>query len=303
MARKITIDTITGFCKVAGLPHPSSNALCVVRLENILWKPDSERTSIIRDFYIIALKKDVNTKIRYGQQDMNGIGSFLHFMAPKQVLTIYSAAENVTNNGWLLLIHRDFLWNTSLVKKIKQYDYFNYQFNQVLPLNPAEEAMIGAVFQQIEQEQHQLKINHTKDIVLAHVELLLAYANRCYQERQLNLTKKQGHHILAQLEMLLNHCLQDPELSIKGIPTVKSLSDELHLSPNYLSRLVQSSTGQSTQQFLQDRLITLAQEKISTTSCSISEIAYQLGFKSPQSFSRLFKLKTQQTPTEFRSAF
>ena len=253
MVRKISIYTITEFCKVAGLPNPPYNSLCVVRLENILWKPYNERTSIIRDFYIVALKKDVNTKIRYGQQDMNGTGGFLHFMAPKQVLTIDSNADNVTNNGWLLLIHRDFLWNTSLAKKMRQYDYFNYEFNQVLPLNPDEEERIVAIFQQIEREQHRLIFDHTKDIVAAQVELLLAYANRFYQETQLNLTRKEGHHILIQFEALLNQCLQDPELSFNGAPTVKYLSDKLHLSPNYLSRLIQSSTGQSTQQFLHDR--------------------------------------------------
>lgn len=303
MTQKVHIGTIPEFHKMAGLSQPPDASLSVVKLENILWRPVGEKTAIIRDFYIIAWKKDINTAFKYGQQEMYGKDAFLHFMAPRQLLTIDKSAGEMTNNGWLLLIHRDFLWNTSLAKKIRQYEYFSYEFNQILPLNADEETTITAIFRQIEHEQHQLKASNTKDIIVAQVELLLAYADRYYQTRKSRLNEKHEHSVLAQLERLIDDYFKGDGLLLKGVPTINYLSDRLHISPGHLSRLIQSLTGQTTQYLLHDKLIALAKEKISTTSSSISEIAYQLGFKSPQSFCRLFKVKTNQTPTEFRNAF
>jgi AraC-like DNA-binding protein len=303
MIKKLCIDTISEFHQIAGLLKPSHPGISVVKLEDIKWRPTKQKTSIIRDFYIIAWKSDINTGIRYGQQDINGDAGFMHFMAPKQVLTIEVTTKNVTNKGWLLLIHRDFIRDTSLTKKMREHEYFRYDFNQVLPLNSEQESIINSVFRQIEKEQHQLKGNNTNDIILAQIDLLLAYAARYYRLRQTVSAEKQQHSILAQLERLIDDYLQKPGLVSKGIPTVKFLSDKLHISPNYLTRLIQSLTGQSTQQFLHDKVINMAKEKVSTTSLSISEIAYKLGFKPPQSFSRLFKAKTNQTPKEFRKSF
>jgi AraC-like DNA-binding protein len=303
MIKKLCIDTISEFHQIAGIPKPSHPGISVVKLEDIKWRPTEQKTSIIRDFYIIAWKSDINTGIRYGQQDINGEAGFMHFMAPKQVLTIELTTKNVTNKGWLLLIHCDFIRDTSLTKKMREHEYFRYDFNQVLPLNPEQESIINSVFRQIEKEQHQLKGNNTNDIILAQIDLLLAYAGRYYRLRQTVSAEKQQHSILAQLERLIDDYLQKPGLVSKGIPTVNFLSDKLHISPNYLTRLIQSLTGQSTQQFLHDKVINMAKEKVSTTSLSISEIAYELGFKTPQSFSRLFKAKTNQTPKEFRKSF
>jgi AraC family transcriptional activator of pobA len=302
MPRKVNIDTILQFHKLAGLSQPPQGLLSVVKLGDLKWKPVNERTTIIRDFYIIAWKKG-DTQFRYGQQDMNFKGGSLHFMAPKQVITIDTPVKEVPNDGWLLLIHRDFLWNTSLAKKIRQYQYFKYEFNQVLPLNTDEQKTIISIFEQIQQEQHLIKGAHTKNVIMAQIELLLAYAERYYQTRHSGLGEKQANNILAELEVQIEEYLQRPDLILSGIPTIKYLSDMVHVSPSYLSRLIQSLTGHSTQHFLHDKLITLAKEKLSTTSFSISEIAYQLGFKTPQSFSRLFRAKTNQTPTDFRDAF
>lgn len=303
MIKKICIDTISEFHKVAGLSKPSNPGISVIRLEDIKWRPTDEKTSIIRDFYVIAWKKDINTGIKYGQQNINDNAGFMHFMAPKQVLTIEFPLSNVTNKGWLLLIHHDFISDTSLAKKMRQHKYFRYDFNRVLPLDPAQETTIISIIRQIEQEQHQLKGNNTNDVILAHVDLLLAYAARYYRLRQAVPAEKQGRSILAQLETLVDDYLQKPDLVSSGIPSVKYLSDSLHISSNHLSRLIHSLTGQSTQQFLHDKVINLAREKVSTTSLSISEIAYGLGFKTPQSFSRLFKARTNQTPKDFRKSF
>jgi AraC-like DNA-binding protein len=61
--------------------------------------------------------------------------------------------------------------------------------------------------------------------------------------------------------------------------------------------------GQNTQQYLHQKLIDLAKEKLSTTNLSVSEIAYALGFEHLQSFTKLFKSKTMLTPSAFRQSF
>jgi len=300
---KIYVDTITEFHRLNNLPDPKDPVLSVLRFEDLSWKPEDLSTSVVRNFYIIALKKNTNTKFTYGQEEINFDEGVLHFMSPKQVITIETPVEEVTNSGWLLLIHPDFLWNTSLAKKIKQYEYFSYKVNEALALSLKEETTVVSIIENIYQECHNSIIDKSsKDIILAQIELLLAYSERFYQ-RQFISGRKSNHRILAQLELLINEYFKSGDLIKRGIPTIRYISDELHISPNYLSRLLQVNTGQSTKSILHDKLIELAKEKLSTTELSISEIAYELGFKSPQSFSKLFKIKNSQTPLEFRQSF
>lgn len=300
---KIYISSITEYHRLAGLPAPSNTLLSVVKFEELDWKPIETATTVVRDFYIVAFKKKVNTTFKYGQQDLSIDGGVLHFMAPKQILTIDAPASEITNSGWQLLIHPDFIWNKSLAKKIRQYEFFGYQFNQVVPLSSGEEETVAEIFKHMEREQHLNASKNTQDILLAHIELLLAYAERFYRERQTGIAENQGHDILVQLDTLMDDYLQSADLVLKGIPSIKYISAELNISPNYLTRLIHNATGQSTQYFVHNKLIALAKEKLSTTAFSVSEIAYQLGFKSPQSFSRLFMAKTAQTPTAFRQSF
>ena len=299
---KIYVDTITEFHRLNNLPDPKEPLLSVLKFEDLSWKPDDLFTSVVRNFYIIALKKNVNTNFRYGQEEINFEEGVLHFMSPKQVITIETPIEEITNSGWLLLIHSDFLWNTPLAKKIKQYEYFSYNVNEALVLSVKEETTVLNIIENIYQECHSSGDKCSHDIIRAQIELLLAYSERFYQ-RQFVSGRKSNHRILAQLELLISEYFKNGDLIKKGIPTIRYISDELHISPNYLSRLLQAYTGQSTKGILHDKLIELAKEKLSTTDLSVSEIAYELGFKSPQSFSKLFRIKSSQTPLEFRQSF
>jgi len=302
MAEKIHIATITAFHALAGLPKPAHHQISIIKLEDVAWKPVKEKITVIRDFYIIAFKK--NSSFEYGQHHMSSAIAFLHFMAPKQILSLeaHDNKNKTSSSGWVLLIHRDFLWDTSLAEKIRQYPYFSYDFKAVLELDEKQETTVLNVFAQMDNEQHQLKGMNTKDILIAQIELLLAYADRFYRgQRPARSSKTDG--FLARLELEIDFYLQDSNLSSNGTPTIAYLSDQLHVSPNHLSRLVKELTGQSTQQLLHDKLISLAKEKLSASSFSVAEIAYQLGFKSPEAFSRLFKLRTTMTPSAFRRYF
>jgi len=89
----------------------------------------------------------------------------------------------------------------------------------------------------------------------------------------------------------------------QGLPTVHFLSDQLNVSTSYLGDMLRSLTGQNAQQHIHNHLIEKANEQLSTSPASISEIAYQLGFEHPQSFSKFFKLKTNLSPLDFRRSF
>jgi AraC-like DNA-binding protein len=189
-----------------------------------------------------------------------------------------------------------------LAKSIKQYEYFDYSVNEALYLSEKEEATIAGIMQNIEQEYHSNIDKFSQDVMIAQVELLLTYAERFYH-RQFITRKIPNHTILRRLEAILAEYFDSGALTKTGLPTVQYIADTLNVSPNYLSGLLKVLTGQSTQQHIHEKLIEKAKEKLSTTDLSVSEIAYELGFEHPQSFSKLFKTKTNLSPLDFRQSF
>jgi AraC-like DNA-binding protein len=202
----------------------------------------------------------------------------------------------------MLLIHPDFLWNTPLAKNIKQYEFFDYSINEALFLSEKEESIINNTIQNIQQEYHSNIDKFSQQIIISHIETLLNYAERFYH-RQFITRKITNHKILNRLEDLLTEYFNSDDLIKKGLPTVQQLAQTLNVSPKYLSSLLKVLTGQTAQQHIHEKLIEKAKEKLSTTDLSISEIAYDLGFEHSQSFSKLFKSKTNLSPLEFRQSF
>lgn len=297
------INTIAEYHRFMELPKPEHPLISVVKFEDIKRQPGTGPNSIMHNFYSLALKRNFTAKMKYGQQEFDFDEGVMHFMAPKQILSIQTATnEEFNHSGWLLLIHPDFLWNSPLSTKIKQYEYFSYNVNEALHLSEKEETLITDIIQNIAQEYHSNIDNFSQAVIIAQIELLLTYAERFYQ-RQFITRKIANHNLLNQLEVLLSTYFNSDQLANKGMPTVQFIAENLHVSANYLSRLLQVLTGQSTKQFIHDKLIALAKEKLSTTDLSVNEIAYRLGFEHPQSFSKLFKSKTNLSPLEFRRTF
>jgi len=262
-----------------------------------------EPMSFVYDFYCIALKRNFNARMRYGQQAYDFDEGIMFFMAPGQVFGIdINRHTKMKQSGWMLLIHPDFLWNTPLAKAIKHYEFFDYSVNEALFLSEKEEAIIAAILQNIEQEYRANIDKFSQDIIIAQLELLLTYAERFYH-RQFITRKITNHQVLDRLERLLNVYFDGDEITQKGLPTVTYVAQELNISPSYLSGLLKVLTGLNTQQHIHQKLIDKAKERLSTTSLSVSEIAYELGFEHPQSFSKLFKTKTNLSPLEFRQSF
>lgn len=293
------IKSITEIHRLMGLPKPHHPLIGIVDLEGL--RNDSNIDAIVFDLYVVSLKRGCDNLL-YGQQKYDFDEGLMAFMSPGQVLRGEEGGVPPDLRGWMLFIHPDFLWNTSLAKKIKKYEYFGYSTNEALFLSDKEEAVINDIIKNIRNEYHSNIDKFSQDIIVSHLETLLNYAERFYQ-RQFITRKITNHKILNQVEELLTDYFNNENLLSNGLPNVQYLANKLNISSRYLSSLLKQLTGQTTQQIIHEKLIEKAKEKLSTTDMSVSEIAYELGFEHSQSFSKLFKSKTQQSPLAFRQSF
>lgn len=298
----IRIKTISEYHEYMQLPKPAHPLVSVARFEDVklVYK---EPVSRITDFYSIAIKRKSNVKMKYGQQEYDFNEGIMFCMSPGQLLRVeIDTTQQPKHTGWNLLIHPDFLWNTPLAKTIKKYEFFDYSVNEALFLSPKEEDTLIGIMQHIDQECRSNVDKFSQDIIIAQIELLLTYTERFYH-RQFITRKINNHKVLDRLEQVLSDYFNNEDIAKYGLPTVTYIAEKINISPNYLSGLLKVLTGQSTQQHIHEELIKRAKEKLSTTALSVSEIAYELGFEHPQSFSKLFKTKTNLSPVEFRQAF
>lgn len=303
--KPIQIKTITEAHQLSGLPKPEHPLISIVDYTDLQSSTNNNvdiNQGLLLDFYYITFKKGFKNKLYYGQQTYDFDEGMLYFVAPNQLIRGAGASPEDDLSGWVLLVHPDLLWGTSLVNKIKNYEFFKYSINEALFLSDKEKTIINDIIKHIKIEYHSNIDNFSQDIIISHLETLLTYADRFYQ-RQFITRKINNHQILTRLEKLLSDYFNDEELSTKGLPTVQYISTSLHISPSYLRGLLKSLTGQTTQQLIHEKLIAKAKERLSTTDLSVSEIAYELGFEHSQSFNKLFKAKTNQSPLEFRASF
>lgn len=297
------IKTISAYHRVLGLPKPLHPLVSLIRFEDMPYDPQQAPKAIMHNFYSIALKKSFHARLKYGQQEVDFDEGILLFMAPLQVLTIEGPFESATSHeGWLLLVHPDLLWNTSLAKKIRHYEYFDYKANEALHLSDVEEQLLINIMKNIQQEYSARIDNYSLEVIVAQLELLFTYSERFYN-RQFITRKVSSHHVIARMEELLNDYFKGDLVQTTGMPPVTYFAAALNLSPNYLSRLLKTLTGLSTKDFITDKMVDLAKEMLSTTDLSMNEIAYSLGFEHPQSFGKLFKSKTNLSPLKFRQSF
>jgi AraC family transcriptional activator of pobA len=199
-------------------------------------------------------------------------------------------------------IHPDFLLSTSLAGNIRKYGFFSYDVNEALCLSEKEKAVISGIFESIKLELSYSIDNFSQDIIISQIEQLLNYSNR-YYNRQF-ITRKAVHsNLLTRLDNRLAVSFDQNEVLQSGMLSVNTLADELQVSARYLSDMLKSLTGMTTQQYIQGKMIDKAKEMLSVSSLSISEIAYALGFEHPQSFNKIFKRRTNLSPLEFRQSF
>lgn len=293
------IKSIAEIHRLMNLPKPQHPLIGMIDLKGL--KNDPHIQSVISDFYVVSLKRGCD-KLLYGQQKYDFDEGLMAFISPGQILRGEDNGVPHHLEGWMLFIHPDFLWNTPLAKKIKQYEYFGYSANEALFLSDKEELIINGIVNNIKEEYHANIDKFSQDVIIAQLDVLFTYAQRFY-ERQFITRKITNSKTLERFEEVLTHYFNHEDLLSQGLPTVQYVADVLHISTKYLSSLLKQLTGLTTQQLIHEKLIEKAKEKLSTTELTVSEIAYELGFEHSQSFSKLFKNKTNQSPLEFRQSF
>lgn len=292
-------ESLSDFHRMFGLPKPLHPMISFFDLKDLNFVADEIPKSIILNFYKIAYKMNVCGKAKYGQNYYDFGEGGLVFTAPNQLME--SPDDNV-HAGHMLLIHPDFFLSYPLAKKIKEYGFFSYAANEALHLSDKERKTIMAIFAILDDELNSRIDDLSQDVIISQIELLLNYSNRFYK-RQFITRKTANNELLQKLDEILDEYFIKEKPLKQGIPTVQYLSEQLNISASYLSDMLRSYTGQNAQQHIHNKLIEKAKEKLSSSDLSISEIAYELGFDYPQSFSRLFKTKTNLSPVEFRQSF
>lgn len=303
METTFRFHSLSEFHNFRGLPKPEHPLISLVDYSQVHYPVNDSKLNWIQHFYSIGLKRNVNARFNYGQQHYDFDSGILTFVSPLQFLKVEINQEiQAQPSGWILLIHPDFLWNSELAKHIPQYGFFQYEVNEALFLSDKEEAVIVDILQNIEKEYQSNIDKFSRELILKQIERLLIYAER-YYERQFITRKRSTQELVTKFEQLLSAQFDQDQLLSKGVPTVSFLAQQLNLSPNYLGSLLRIYTQQNTQQHIQHKMIEYAKRRLSTTALSVSEIAYELGFEHPQSFSKIFKKNTKHSPVEFRQLF
>ena len=294
-------ETITSVHRAFGLPAPQHPLISLLNTKDLR---DSNRPSgaHVLHFYKISFKTALSGKVRYGQGYYDFDEGGLLFASPNQVIGSDDDQHAEDLSFYTMLIHPDFLNGHPLARKVKQYGFFSYATNEALHLSDSEKAIILSLFHIIEQELNSRIDEFSQEVVLSQIELLLNYANRFYK-RQFITRKIVSNDMLQRLEALLDDYFHYERTARQGIPTVQFLSDQLNVSSSYLSDMLRALTGMNAQQHIHNKLVEKAKEKLSLTSLTIAEIAFDLGFEHPQSFSRFFKMKAKVSPVEFRQTF
>lgn len=296
----IHIDTLKTYNDLLSFPKPRNPLFSIQRFEDFPLLPADGPIKLTMDFYQITFKKNCGNKIIYGQSLYDFDEGVLSFFSPKQV--VIKEPDQISNTGFIILIHPEYIRGHALETKIKSYGFFDYAVNEALILSAEEEDFIQHIFIQLEKEFNRAIDHLSQDVILSNLDLLLTYSNR-YYTRQFITRKQHYNSLLAKFETLLDELFAETTLAEKGLPNVADIAAAFHLSSRYFSDLIKEHTGRTTQQHIHDKLIDKAKEMLSATNLSVSEIAYQLGFQHSQSFSKLFKAKTDQSPLAFRAGF
>lgn len=252
------------------------------------------------NLYAVFLKDIKCGNIKYGIQNYDYEEGSLIYMSPGQVFGIEDNGQKYQPTGKALIFHPDLIRGTSLGKHIEDYTFFSYEVNEALHLSARERELVDDCFNKIHYELEHAIDSHSKTLIVSYLELFLNYSRRFY-ERQFITRSHVNKDILVRFEKILKDYFSSEQALVTGLPSVRYCADKLYVSPNYLGDLLKKETGKSAQEHIQLKLIDVAKEKIFEPEKSISEIAYELGFKHPQHFTRMFKKQVGMSPNEFRS--
>lgn len=296
MQNIIKIESVAQFNRDRGQKtmHPLISVL-----DQSLSKPVTE-ARYISELYIIFLKELNCGELKYGRSHYDYEDGTLLFIAPGQVFGFEENGKAVQPTGWALVFHPDLIRGTHLGRHINEYNFFSYDANEALHVSDRERETVLECFKKIKYELEYAIDKHTRTLTVSNIELFLNYCVRFY-DRQF-ITRDQVHKdLLVKFEQLLNNYFESGNPQTLGLPSVAYCAEQLNLSAKYFGDLIKKETGKSAQEHIQSKVIDIAKERVFDIDKSISEVAYDLGFKYPQHFTRLFKQKVGVTPVEYRN--
>lgn len=293
----IQIDSVQKYNDIRGAEtlHPMVSVLDYKNLKMI------EDVNYNFGLYAVFLKETICGDLMYGKQTYDYQEESLVFVSPGQVLSVGKYDETKLPKGKVLLFDPEFLHGTELSKNFPQYTFFNYDMNEALHLSTRERNIVLDLYDKIEFELQQNIDKHSKTLILDTIQLILNYSLRFY-DRQFITREKVNQGVLTRFESQLNKYFREGRCEQLGLPTVAYFANQLYLSANYFGDLVKKHTGKSAQDYIQNKLVETAKNQLFDEKKTVSEIAYELGFKYPSHFSRMFKKATGQTPGEYRTA-
>ncbi|MDF9798582.1 AraC-like DNA-binding protein [Catalinimonas alkaloidigena] len=297
----INFKNITEFNKAQNLPEPENPLFSIGHKELNADEVEKcissqEEASYTNQFYLISLKNIVSGEIIYGRTKYDCSTGTLLFSSPNQTYTVKDIV--VSSESWFIAFHEDFIRGLDIQKRIKNYNFFNYNVNEALHLSPKEEKIIKLIFKGIEAEYNNNQDEFSKDIMISHLEALLKYADRFYKRQFLN-REDINKALFTRFKEILDEYFESGKLEEKGIPTVDWLAGQLGVSHRYMSDTIKAETGKTAVDQINLYLVEEAKNLLLAPNASISGTAYKLGFEYPQYFSRLFKKKTGLSPKEY----
>ena len=297
MDKILNLDSVDLYNKLYGL-ETLNPLVSVIDLNKATSSVDLIRFNY--GIYALYLKLEKACDIKYGRQTYDYQEGTIVCFAPGQTAETNPTTDKVQVNAHGILFHPDLLRGTSLGKSIKKYTFFSYEVNEALHLSEEERSIVMDCLKIIRMELEHGVDKHSKTLLVNHIELLLNYCMRFY-ERQFITRGKTNRDVLTRFENLLDEYFESTLAEQDGLPTVKYFADKLCLSSNYFGDMFKKETGKSPQEYIQEKVIELAKERISDTADTVSQIAYSLGFQYPQHFCRLFKKRVGYTPSEYRT--
>ena len=293
-------ESISALMRRMDQPKPLHPLVAMINYNNVKVALTDAGNKFSLDFYKISFKTSFNGKVKYGHGYYDFEEGGLAFLAPNQIVTMSDDANDY--EGYSLFFHPDMIRNYQLGNTIQNYGFFSYSISEALHLSEKEKIDISLLFQAISKELDNNIDHFSQDVLVSQIELLLNYSNRFYNRQFI--TRKSIHNdLIGRMNIFLSDRFDQQKTSLTGLPSVQEVSDHLQVSPRYLTDMLKSLTGQSAQQHIHNQLVERAKNRLTNTTLTIAEIAYNLGFEHPQSFNKLFKQKTNISPLEFRQSF
>ena len=295
----LRIKSISQLHEILGYEKPKHPLITIIDYSKIMAKSEHYDVKIVTDFYIISLKSPSPKSLQYGRQYYDFEEGTMMFMSPEQVFSVSDFNEQTQYQGWGLYFHSDLISNTSLLKKIRDYNFFSYSVSEALHISEEEKQTLTELIKTIEKEYKSNIDQFSQSVIVTAIEQLLNYSQRFYG-RQFLTRQKLNIDLISNFEQLVTDYFKSKLLTDNGIPTVDYFANKLNLSAGYLTDLLKKETGKTTKEYLQIEVIEKAKYKLLNSNETVSEIAYTLGFEYPQYFNRLFKQKTGMTPLDYR---